>query len=562
MPRRTSLFVFLPLILILSTTTASAQTGAYDLGLGGSSVMWLPRPGALFLNPAELGKIREGVFTLNAQRFSSLGSFAGTYFIPFGGTVAAGVSVYGPIRQYSFGYGGTWGSFAGGVGFSGFKDADETFGFSFGGSFQALGSLPSHGLHAAFSVNNLSENTDSPFFSLNAGAAYWVMPEILRTQAAYRHTGSGNDVLMGIHVRAIEELSLMAGTRSFKDATGGVSLQLGFASIDLALGKTGAIFSVNASLTEPASIARDRHYELGLQALDENRYHDSEVHFRLAQAYDPAFSAAGAAADSAAMALDADREDALQRADAHFEAKRYVEASRGYTQILNMDPGNEYARARIRDIQSMLRSYFVELIQAGDSLRVRRETDRARRKYQEALDLDPGNDSLIARIAGLREVASENVRTMLNRARTYLRQDQLDEAEREYERVLSNDPRNSQARQGLASVRSRRAEIQFEQGKQTFTEGKLLDALKTFLEVLDRNPRHREAAEYLDRTRQALKPDIETYFRAGLQYYTRDNYQAAIAEWDKVLLIDPNHQGTLEYRKRADEKLKALERLR
>lgn len=562
MVRRTSLIVFLPVILVVWAPVTPAQTGAYDLGLGGSSVMWLPRPGALFLNPAELGRIREGIFTLNTWRLSDLSSFAGTHFIPFVGTLAAGVSRYGPVHQYSFGYGGAWGSFAGGLGFSGFKDAEESFAFSFGGSWQALGTASTNGLHTAFSINNLSDKTDSPLFSVNAGAAYWPVPDLLRTQAAFRHTGAGNDVLVGVHVLAVNGLSFTAGTRSFKEAMGGVGLQLGFASIELAFGKPGAFFSVNASLTEPAPLARDRHYELGLQALDENRYYDSEVHFRLAQAYDPAFSVAGIAADSAAMALASEREDVLKRADAHFKAKRYVDASRGYTQVLNMDPGNEYARARIKDIQVMLRSYFVELIQAGDSLRVRRETDQARRKYQEALDLDPGNDSLIARIAGLREMASENVRTMLARARTYLQQNQLDEAEREYERVLSNEPRNSQARQGLASVRSRRAELQFEQGRQQFTEGKHLDALKTFLQVLDRNPRHREAAEYLDQTRQALRPDIDAYFRAGLQYYTRDNYQAAIAEWDKVLLIDPNHQGTLEYRKRADEKLKALERLR
>jgi tetratricopeptide (TPR) repeat protein len=89
-----------------------------------------------------------------------------------------------------------------------------------------------------------------------------------------------------------------------------------------------------------------------------------------------------------------------------------------------------------------------------------------------------------------------------------------------------------------------------------------MDALRVFLQVLDRNPRHREATELIDRTRQILKPEVETFFRIGLQLYTKENYKLAIEEWDKALLIDPNHQGTVEYRKRADEKLKALEKLK
>lgn len=524
--------------------------------------MWLPRPGALFLNPAELGRIREGVFTLNTYRLSTLSSFAGAYFVPDAGTFAAGISRFGPIHQYSVGYGGTWGRFAGGMAFSGFKDADESFGISVGGTWHAVGSAITDGLHAGVSINNLSDAADSPLFSVNAGAAYWVLPGLLRVQGAFQHTGVSDDRLMGVSVQPLGLLTLMAGTRSLKDAMGGLSVHLPYVSIDLSLGKAGAFLSVNAALSEPASAARDRNYELGLQALDENRYQDSKRYFRLAHLYDPTFTPARTGADSVALMLAEERAELLRKADALFNAKRYVDASRMYAQVLVMDPDDEYARGKMKEIQTLLASYFVELIQAGDSLRARRETEQARSRYQQALDLDPGNDSLLARIAGLREMTRENVRTMLSRARASLNRNQLDDAESEFQAVLAIDPQNSQARQGLAAVRSKRTELLFEQGKSQFVEGKALEALRTFLQVLDRSPRHREASQYLEKTREALRSEIDSYFRAGLQFYTKDNYQAAMDEWDKVLLIDPNHQGTIEYRKRAEEKLKALQRLR
>lgn len=549
-------------LLLLASSASPAQTGAYDFGLGGSSVMWLPRPGALFLNPAELGRIREGVFTLNTYRLSTLSSFAAAYFVPSAGTFAAGVSRSGPAHQYSVGYGGTWGRFAGGLGLSGFKDAGESFGISFGGTWHAIGVSVTDGLHAGFSIGNLSDATDSPLFSINAGAAYWVVSGLLRAQGAFQHTGVSDDGLMGVSVQPLGMLALTVGTRSFKAVMGGVSIHLPYVSVDLSLGRAGAFLSVNAALSEPAVVARDRNYELGLLALDENRYQDSERYFRLAHLYDPAFVPAQTAADSVAMTLAEERAELLRKADRLLEAKRYVDASRTYSQVLVMDPDHEYARGRMKQIQIILESYFVELVQAGDSLRARRETEQARRRYQQALDLDPGNDSLITRIAELREMAEENIRAMMSRARTSLNRNQLDEAEREFEAVLAVDRQNNQARQGLATIRSKRTELLFEQGKTQFVDGKNLEALRTFLQVLERSPRHREASQYLERTREALKSEIDTYFRAGLQYYTKDNYQAAIDEWDKVLLIDPNHQGTIEYRKRADEKLKALQRLR
>jgi hypothetical protein len=48
----------------------------------------------------------------------------------------------------------------------------------------------------------------------------------------------------------------------------------------------------------------------------------------------------------------------------------------------------------------------------------------------------------------------------------------------------------------------------------------------------------------------------------GLQFYIKEDFKSAIAEWDKVLLIQPSDSSTSEYRKRAEEKLKALEQFK
>jgi hypothetical protein len=47
-----------------------------------------------------------------------------------------------------------------------------------------------------------------------------------------------------------------------------------------------------------------------------------------------------------------------------------------------------------------------------------------------------------------------------------------------------------------------------------------------------------------------------------LQFYIKEDFKSAIAAWDKVLMIQPEDSSTLEYRKRAEEKLKALEQFK
>ncbi|HEX9615412.1 MAG TPA: tetratricopeptide repeat protein [Bacteroidota bacterium] len=552
----------LVLVVCSSVPALSQSAGGLDHALGGSSVMWLPRASALFLNPAEIASVREGSLAFTTHRFSSLSSFSTSYFVPFVGTFAAGVTSFGPSNQYTVGFGGQWGNYEFGTSLSGFRNVEETFGLSLGASLHLNNQVARSGFHTGFSVVNLSENTLSPFFSVNVGTAYWLLDELLRLQAAFQHAAAKNFGLAGTEVVAVDGLAFQVGTRSFKEISGGFSVQFSHGSVDFSAAKSGVIFSINASLTEPASVARDRNNDLGLDALDQNRFAEAKRHFELAYVYDPFFPGARAAADSAEEAFKAEWSDAEEKARTHFNNKHYVDASKHYARLLEMDPDYDEARSRMKEIQILMHSYFVQLIVAGDSLRDRRETERARRSYQQALDLDPGNDSITTRIAGLKDLAQDNLRTMLARARTYLERNQLDEAEREFERVLGNEPRNSRARQGLASVRTKRTQAILEKGKQRFNEENYMEALGVFLQVLDREPNHREANDLLDRSRQYLKPQVETHFRTGLQSYTKGDYQAAIDEWDKGLLIDPNHQGTVEYRKRAEEKLEALKRLK
>jgi len=192
------LFRLILCLLCLSSAALAQQTGASDFATGGSSVMWIPTPSSLFLNPAELARLRQGDFSFNAGRFTRLSSFSASLYAPSVGTFGAGVGVVDSLSQYTVGYALPIGRHHGfGVALTSFRKTQESFGVSFGTSLHFPVSVENSGIHAAASIINLSEITSSRFFSVNLGAGYWVLDNAIRVQAAFQHTAIKNYALIG-----------------------------------------------------------------------------------------------------------------------------------------------------------------------------------------------------------------------------------------------------------------------------------------------------------------------------------------------------------------------------
>ncbi|MEK6565414.1 MAG: tetratricopeptide repeat protein, partial [Bacteroidota bacterium] len=239
----------------------------------------------------------------------------------------------------------------------------------------------------------------------------------------------------------------------------------------------------------------------------------------------------------------------------------YAEASKKYGQVVRMDPNNSDARTQMTEMQARVQSNVRQLMNTGDSLMDKKNFERAQRLYEQALESDPESELLILRLQDVAVLLKQTTQSSLARAKSLLDRSQLDEAQREYERILSSDARNAAARTGLETIKTRRVADQVEQGKTAFNEAKYFEALSIFSEILQRDDKNREAKTMFDKTREALLPEVDKFFKAGLQFYVKENYKSAIESWDKALLIQPQHQATLEYYKRAQEKLKAIEKL-
>ncbi len=547
-------------VILLYTIPITAQfqeAGTSDYALANSSVLWLPRSSALFLNPGELARLHQNEFLVSSARFRSLASMSADVFVPSVGTFGVGTASEGNSTLYStgFGYLVKNHSTVGGA-LSMLSNVEGGFRFSLGGAFHLPLGVEESGLHAGLSVTNLPTRG-----ILNAGAGYWLLPTILRLQLATQ-TRLERAAFVGAEAKVLENVHIQAGTRGFKALSAGMSYSTQYAVLELGVGQQGISFTMNVRFGDAASDNYEKAFDEANEAFVDQRFSEAQTLFAKAIQYDEYDRDSRTMIERSKQVLDSSVTVLLQEAQAAEKENDFPAAMKAYAEILKMNPSESGIVSRSENVGQKLHAYIGQLLGKGDSLLARREVTRARRLYEQVLEFDPENDSASARIDQLENLSKENVRVMLGRARSLQNRSQLDEAQHEYERILEVEPKNSQARAGLNAIRNRHISEQVEQAKNAYNEKKYFDALTMFADILQRDAGNKEARLYLEKTRDALKADIDRLFKKGLQFYIKEDFKSAISEWDMVLLIQPSDSSTIQYRRRAEEKLKALEQFK
>lgn len=548
------------LLFFLGATSLFAQLsviGGKEYGLAASSVMWIPRGSALYLNPAEIGRIHQDEFLLNTNRFRSMSSMTGTFSIPFVGSFAGGVANQGPLTHYTFGYGrllGRYHTIGGSIAV--ITPIEDGVRYSFGSAMHIPSSVQNSGIHAGVSIANLPNEA-----MINGGVAWWAVPDWFRMQVAAQNR-IHRAIVYGGEFYISNDFSVLLGSRAMKTMHGGISYQTSSFTADLAAGPSGLSFSLNIILGETAWEKRGIAYEEGYNLFSEKRYNDALQKFLIALEYDEYDDDSYSMASNASSTMDTVEAFNLEKAISFRERHDYPSAIDAYLAALAANPSNVQAESLLSNTRNEFRAYVGLLIVSGDSLKSRKEIVKARKNYELALQFDPGNEIASARIDELDNLSKENVKSVLGRAQTLLNKKQFENAQKEFERILALEPKNAQAKAGLNKIKQQKKDEQYEAAKTALVEGRYFDALKMFLDLSGQNITYKDLPSYIDIARSKLQPQVERQFKSGLAHYANENYHEAIRIWDDALLIQPRHPGILEYRKRAEEKMKALEQLK
>ncbi|MFQ3675767.1 MAG: PorV/PorQ family protein, partial [Endomicrobiia bacterium] len=84
-----------------------------------------------------------------------------------------------------------------------------------------------------------------------------------------------------------------------------------------------------------------------------------------------------------------------------------------------------------------------------------------------------------------------------------------------------------------------------------FEKGELLKAKEIFDVIIKLNPEHSEANMYKQRIdniqKETMKQRVNVYFNEGMNLYEKGNYDRAIKRFEDILEIDPKHEKAKEY---------------
>jgi pSer/pThr/pTyr-binding forkhead associated (FHA) protein/tetratricopeptide (TPR) repeat protein len=135
-----------------------------------------------------------------------------------------------------------------------------------------------------------------------------------------------------------------------------------------------------------------------------------------------------------------------------------------------------------------------------------------------------------------------------------------------YEQALALDPENAAARQGLSGVdenrrasreRQKRIEDLTAQGMSQLQKEDFQSAYASFSEVLKLDPQNARAREFRDQASHLLEAKLGPMYDEGVRLYNAGELAPAMAQFQRVLDLNPDHAATKAFMGSALEKVRS-----
>ncbi|MFQ5768994.1 MAG: tetratricopeptide repeat protein [bacterium] len=267
--------------------------------------------------------------------------------------------------------------------------------------------------------------------------------------------------------------------------------------------------------------------------------------------------------------------ESFYRGIGYFHQNNYTMANKEFMRALSYNPNMQEARSYLARTNKKLNSLERQvrlLLKEAHTLEKRKKYIDATRVYNEVLKLDGGNEEARARIAKLKPKQRVEKKSLLEKrekaalyfaqAEKFFQQQDWRSAFELYEEVLELDPSNLKAIQGKKEAQKKlQIRTLLVEARKNFIERKYVEALNDYKKVMVLAPDNVDSKIGFAETKNKIDDLVEEYFNDGINLYTLDRYQEAIEKWDKALQLNPNHKGSLEYKKQAQERIKALKKL-
>ena len=98
----------------------------------------------------------------------------------------------------------------------------------------------------------------------------------------------------------------------------------------------------------------------------------------------------------------------------------------------------------------------------------------------------------------------------------------------------------------------------YQMGKSLFDKKRYIESLEMFAEV---DPDYQKTEKMLDSIRLKMERQADFFYKRGVKYFINEKLTHAIAQWQRVLVLNPNHPQAAHDIKNAEQLLEKLKKI-
>ncbi|NIA29492.1 MAG: tetratricopeptide repeat protein [Actinobacteria bacterium] len=310
----------------------------------------------------------------------------------------------------------------------------------------------------------------------------------------------------------------------------------------------------------------EEHYYTGLGYLSQRNYDKAEEEFRAALDIVPQYNDAQKYLDRIEKARKQNQSqiETLLADGERFERRGSLKSAQiRYQKALKIEPGDPLVTQKLNALNKRINAYIKNKYRYGEREYRNRNYKTAAKFFRAVLAIEPGHSGARRYLRLISKASHGKTNAYVDRAKQEIAAGNLEHAVAILDSALSVNPNLKEAKDLKNQTVTRLNSSQLiEKAKSQYLSGHYLDALEAFNQILKNDPTNQDAQDYRKLCQSKLNDRVDDFFNRGIRFYTEEKYQLAIVEWNKALKINPYHKGSLEYKKRAQNRLEALNRLK